>query len=843
MSDVRAIAQRELAERELARRNFLEFVKKMNPGYMAGWVHEEVANELQAFYEAVKRKESPRLAIYMPPRTGKQIAHDTPILTTQGWKTHGELQVGDRVFHPSGKPVRVLALSPEAPNEFKVVMTNGAEVVCHGNHEWTVFNRAKHKWATYETRAMFEGLPIRAGRKQALVTGGKLGERGSRCTFQLPNLEGPLQMDEQFLPVAPYAFGAWLGDGSLSKACVTTPDREVVEGVNADGYETSSVYVHSITRVPTTYFCGSKKKEGKLTSGLKEAGVFKTEKYIPDIYLRSSVRQRLELLAGLIDTDGHVCPETARVTYSTTSERLKDTTVDLVRSLGFRPYIMEEEPKTSTSGVVGRKKVWIVGFQPTMDIPTRVARKQVHRVVSQRRIAIAKIEPCTSGMGRCIQVDSPDGLYLVGRELIPTHNSLLSSINFPAWVLGQDPTLDIVIASYAAGLSSEFSKKTREMFREPEYTSIFPKTRLHKDMSAVEAWKTTELGGYTAVGVGGGLTGKGADILTLDDLYSDREDAESEAYRNRVRNWFTSTAYTRLMPGGGVLVLFTRWHEDDLGGYIETLEHEDFKVIRYPAIAVEDETNRKEGEALHPERYDETALKRIKASIGLRDWNSLYQQNPVPAEGDLFKAADFKYYDQEPPHDEMAVMVAWDLSTGKATDYSAGIVAGVDRKGDLYVLKVVRKRMTAIELVDTIIDVAVEYKAQVSGLEVGQIASTIEPMLEKRMNERREFIRLEKLKPGRVNKVGRAMNILARIEQGKVFFKKRAEWLADFEEELLKFPNGKNDDMVDSFAYLGYMINMVTPPQQRPPKKKKSWKDDIHKYLNKGKGGGGYLTA
>jgi len=426
-----------------------------------------------------------------------------------------------------------------------------------------------------------------------------------------------------------------------------------------------------------------------------------------------------------------------------------------------------------------------------------------------------------------------------------TGKSLLSSINFPAWVLGQDPTKDIVVASYAAGLSSEFSKKTREIFREPEYTSIFPRTKLHKDMSAVEAWKTTELGGYTAVGVGGGLTGKGADILTLDDLYSNRDDAESEAYRRRVLNWFTSTAYTRLMPGAGILVLFTRWHEDDLGGYIETLEHENFKVIKYPAIATEDEPHRKEGEALHPERYDEKALARIKASVGLRDWNSLYQQNPVPAEGDLFKQSTFKYAGKEkiPELEDMAVGVTWDLSTGKSVDYSAGVVGGVDRNGDLHILKVIRKRMTAIELVDTIIDTAVEYNAQVSGLEIGQIASTIEPVLEKRMRERGQFIRLEKLRPGRANKVGRAMSIIARMEQGKVLFPEKAEWLPDFEEELLKFPNGKNDDQVDALAYQAYLINILNAPRKKPPEKKKSWKDDIHKFINKGKGGGGYLTA
>jgi predicted phage terminase large subunit-like protein len=428
----------------------------------------------------------------------------------------------------------------------------------------------------------------------------------------------------------------------------------------------------------------------------------------------------------------------------------------------------------------------------------------------------------------------------------PRHGkSVLSSINFPAWALGKNPRNEIVVTSYAANLSVEFSKKTREMLREPDYTAIFPATHLHTDMAAVESWKTTEMGSYTAVGVGGGLTGKGANIMVLDDLYPDRESAESEAYRRRVVNWFTSTAYTRLMPGGGLLVLFTRWHEDDLGGYLEALEHENFKVIRYPAIAEEDEPNRKAGEALHPERYNEQALARIRSSVGTRDWNSLYQQNPVPAEGDLFKAANFKYKPRAdfPEQEDTAVMVTWDLSTGKSTDYSVGVVAALDRNQDLYILDVIRGRFSAIELVERIIDTHQKYKAQLTGLEVGQIAATIEPMLVKRMNERKAFIRLEKLKPGRANKVGRAMNIVARLEQGKVFFPERSEWLTDFEAELLKFPNGRNDDQVDAFAYCGFAINMVIPPQKREPPKKKSWKDDLHKYINKNSTGSGYLSA
>jgi hypothetical protein len=133
--------------------------------------------------------------------------------------------------------------------------------------------------------------------------------------------------------------------------------------------------------------------------------------------------------------------------------------------------------------------------------------------------------------------------------------SQLSSIFLPSWGLGRSPKKELVITAYAANLADEFSKKTRELLRDPDYQLIFPNTKLHKDMASVDAWRTTQMGGYASVGVGGGLTGKGADLLILDDLYKDRADADSDSYRKMVEDWFKSTAYTRIQPGGGFYVL------------------------------------------------------------------------------------------------------------------------------------------------------------------------------------------------------------------------------------------------------------------------------------------------
>mgnify|MGYP001421433207 CR=1 FL=1 len=152
------------------------------------------------------------------------------------------------------------------------------------------------------------------------------------------------------------------------------------------------------------------------------------------------------------------------------------------------------------------------------------------------------------------------------------------------------------------------------------------------------------------IGVGGGITGKGAHILLIDDPVKNREDAESENNREATWDWYTSTAYTRLSPGGGILVILTRWHDDDLAGKLLMASEngaDDWEVVKYPAIAEEDEEFRKQGEPLHPERYNTESLEMIQKAIGPRDWTALYQQNPVSDEGDYFTRDMVRYYEPD----------------------------------------------------------------------------------------------------------------------------------------------------------------------------------------------------
>ena len=306
----------------------------------------------------------------------------------------------------------------------------GERIVCHPNHEWTVYDRSSHRWMTVETKSLV-GRKRRSG-----TTGGPRfgpeGKRGGRWVFQLPDVEA-LQFPEADLPLDPYVLGAWLGDGTTGRSLIAhaQSDREVVDEIEARGFVVSGRHVQANTGVAYARFgSGRPNVRSPMTAALYAVGVL-FEKHIPERYLRSSMEQRLQLLAGLIDTDGHFELKTGRVRFVTTSERLRDGAVDLATTLGFRPNVISAGPTLSSSGVQGRKFVYQVGFQPTMPIPTRIPRKHCAVKAVRRRVSIVAVEPCASEPGRCIQVDRADGLYLVGRSLIPTHNSELASKKLP----------------------------------------------------------------------------------------------------------------------------------------------------------------------------------------------------------------------------------------------------------------------------------------------------------------------------------------------------------------------------------------------------------------------------
>lgn len=848
--EVRKAAQAEKARRDLARRRLLAYTKYFEEGYEAGWLHADICRRLEQFYEAVKRGESPRMILTVPPRHGKQVADSTPVLTAnRGWLTHGELVPGDEVFSPSGKPVRVLAVSEKTPSDWLVTLTNGTTVRCHEAHEWTVYDRRAHREITRETRWLASTELL----------------NGRRCNVQLPNIAA-VEYPPAPLLIHPYVLGAWLGDGSRSKACIThaVSDAAVVDAVVAAGYEATARCVHASTGVVTTYFSGDQVRSGtknlltgRLRLELSSLGLFgrHVAKHIPDVYQTASVEQRLELLAGLVDTDGH-CDPSGRIRIVTADAPLKDGIVRLLTGLGMRPYVETRLPRVSSSGVCGRKVHWAVGFQPTLEIPCRLERKRPKRLAPQRRVGVMSVKRAPNGeVGHCIQVDSADGLYLITESLVPTHNSTLASVNFPSWVLGDDPNLEFIACSYNSSLAMDFSRKVRDRINDPKYAKLFPNTRLSDSSQSAERWNTSGKGGYVAAGVRGPITGRGAHIGVIDDPVKDREDAESEVIRQQIKNWYSSTFYTRLAPGGGVLIILTRWHDDDLAGWlIQTMveaekeaaesghwpeDADKWEVVSYKAIASEDEAYRKAGEALHPARYPIKALAKIKRTLVPRDWEALYQQNPVAEEGAYFTKDMFRYYAVQPPLSSLRIYAAWDFAIGKkeANDWTVGVVVGVDKDGRIYVLHRYRGRWATNQIVEKIIECQRVWSPLLQGFEEGQIASSFEPFLIKRLNEPdlRSLggIPYEKLKTRGRDKEARARAIQGRMQQGMVYFPEKVDWLVEFMNEFLRFPLGLHDDQVDALAWIGQMLLQLAAFTEKREKPKPGWRDRLKKRLAK----------
>lgn len=584
--------------------------------------------------------------------------------------------------------------------------------------------------------------------------------------------------------------------------------------------------------------------------------------------------------------------------------------------------------------------------------------------------------------------------------------SELASIRFPAWHLGHHPEHEIINCGYNLDLPMKFSRKVREQLRDKAYLAMFPESQLDAESQSVEAWNTTAGGGFTAAGVGGGITGKGAhcvpaetlihtehglmsaldlysslartrvwsfdheskkfvlrpvvamqrklgsaivalstesgrtlrctedhrvfteqrgyiaarevrageqlvvatqpgvpqvegdavsmvvdlrpggewvydfqvagthnfiadevlvhNCLLIDDPVKNMEEADSAVVRDGLWDWYWSTAYTRLAPGGGVLLVQTLWHDDDLAGRLHKQmlnmpDADQFVIIKYPALAEADEyltpdgdllrvdpellsqepppegsrLLRPKGESLHPERYPTKMMENYRANMHPRIWSALYQQNPVPDEGMYFKAEWFRTEPTAPMIRKRRIYQAWDFAIGEKqqNDFTVGATLLHDENNFLHVLDIVRFKGDTFVIIEEILNMLEKWSLYPDtpvtiGFEDGQIWRAIKPVLEMRMQERNLFPPYEVLKP-LTDKLVRARALQGRMQQGRVMFLD-AEWLHGLKQEMMRFPAGAHDDMVDALAWAcNLVVNKAPPtPDDRAPVTK-SWKDKL----------------
>jgi len=230
----------------------------------------------------------------------------------------------------------------------------------------------------------------------------------------------------------------------------------------------------------------------------------------------------------------------------------------------------------------------------------------------------------------------------------PRHGkTLLTSELFPSWYIGRNPDKQIIASTYSFDRASDVGRKVRNQLIDPLFNEIFPHCNVSSDSKSAHKLSTLQGGNYFSVGIGGAITGRGADCFLIDDPIKSREDAESEITQRKLRDWFQSVAYTRLMPGkSAIILIMTRWGFYDLAGFLlQEKASENWEVLDLPAIAEKnDMIGREIGEALWPEKYPKGRLKQIKMTIGTRDWTSLYQQRPLPEEGGMVNIEWFQRY-------------------------------------------------------------------------------------------------------------------------------------------------------------------------------------------------------
>lgn len=463
---------------------------------------------------------------------------------------------------------------------------------------------------------------------------------------------------------------------------------------------------------------------------------------------------------------------------------------------------MEATPTTSTSSEKSSSNV----LPPEFSMVVQQARKNL---IDFSIATNPKYEPnwhheVIAGELERIEREGDTGCKVLLVFVPPRHGkSELCSISFPAWYLGRNPDKEIITVSYSAELAQDFGAKTRGIVNEQAFKAIFPHITLKEDEQAKAKWRTNKGGSYTSVGVGGAITGRGANILLFDDPIKNREEAESAVYREKVWQFFTSTAFTRLEPGGVVVVILTRWHVDDLAGRILTNKELSgrSKVIHFPALATQNETYRKEGEALWPERFNVKALTEIKNTVGPYDWSALYQGSPILTENQEFKPQWFKPIQPE-ALEAMNTRNFLTIDTAMSQKQYADFTGFCDNRvnqENFWHLRAWRQKLSAEELVDAIFALHMRNKYEAIGIEKTAYTDGLKPYLDQEQRKRNTFLPLVELHHKSTNKEIRIRGLIPRYASGSVFHVKDS--CKDLESEMFEFPFGLHDDTLDATAY------------------------------------------
>ena len=839
-SDPALLGSMDRWDAETSLRGFITYMWSiLEPGrdFIPGWSVDAICEHL----EAVTNGEIRRLLINVPPGCMKALDVDTPILTTWGWKTHGELRPGDYVFGPDGLPKRVLGHTQHRPEDsYRVVFDDKSWVIAGRGHLWEVMRDHGNETPRKRTRTVLTTEELHAGSRPDSIP-----------------LARPVQLAPKHLLIDPYLLGVWLGDGASNDGCIYAGAQDAPHFAKLGE-------ISNTTRRPGQQSFYRVRIPG-LRTKLRVSGLL-NNKHIPEDYQEASVAQRWELLRGLMDSDGS-CDKVGRCYFSQKSRPLTLQVERLVASLGMKARRREYEAKLYEKPYGTTQ---LLSFHPP---PTAVvfhlARKQA-RVRppgprSQQRYLKA-VEPVGIRTVNCIQVEG--AIYLAGHQLVPTHNSLTTNVFWPAWEWGPRnlPTTRYVSSSYSEALTTRDNRRCRNLISSTRYQEAWGhRFQIAGDQNAKVRYDTDKTGFKIATSVGGLGTGERGDRFIIDDPHNIKE-SESDAARESALQWFTEVVPTRVNDPdkSAIIVIMQRVHERDISGLILRedlgydflclpMEHEKayrcYTPVKRPGIATERVTRvmqeqdpmprwvcegeelprdyepdwkeltmqdrrEEEGELLWPDRFSQRHLE-DDLKPALRAWGGSYaeagqlQQRPAPRGGGMFQREDFNFVDKIP--DGMTrITRGWDLaSTKDAGAWTVGVKMGL-MDGRIYILDVRRLRGSPGQVED-----AFTASTEADGHRVipafpqdpGQAGKAQKASIAGKLHGYRVHF-----SPETGSKENRARPLAAQSEAGNLYLV-RGSWNDVFVNEACLFPNGQFKDQIDA-ASRAYMRLIMKRPRR-----------------------------
>lgn len=785
----------EFAARELCRRKLLPFIQRFRPKYTAGWVHEDICRRIERFVKQVEAGLSPRLLLMMPPRSGKSeiSSRHTPAWIL-GQHPDWEIIAGSHTSSLSLSFSRYLRDVMRDPAYTAVFPEARLDPSSQSVENWNLTNGGGYLAAGVGTGITGRGAHV-------LLLDDLVKDIEAADSLTIRDNTWEWYLSTAYTRLAP-------GGGVLGLMCMTG-DTPVLM---ADGTESRLDSLKESDAIATY-------KNGKLKTSRVAA-------------MRSSGR---DFIYKITTTSGKIVRANQRHPFLTITPD-GELVWTRVRSLTTAHKIVG----LPVNGESGR-----VLPAPWMDAtnPPNAEASAPHTTTRKSGLTGTKSRAITAKL-----VAQPDSSIVTGSLQLTTTQCMKPKA-------GAAPSAENMLSTGAhlpTGRTNSLSTTATTLGKFADCSATTVTRGL--DILELSLWH---------------LPQQATSDFTAEQIVSIDADGEEEVFDVQVDD-------TENFIANGLVSHNTWWHDDDWAGRIQQAMAADdgadqFEIIRYPAIndygdeyILPDDTiqqltaddlipegsrlTRRQGTAVHPARYTTAMMLRIKNNLvgggQKRVWDALYQQNPIPDEGNFFSKEMFRYYGVAPNRSELYVYQAWDfaISEGKESDYTVGVCIGQDHRDNLYVLDVRRFRVQdGGYIVDEILDFAKTYNADLLGFEDGQIWKAIEFQFQKRCEERRQYPSFEVLKP-LTDKMVRANPLKGRMQIGKMYFDKMAVWFTDLYKEMLHFPAGKHDDQIDGLAWaVRLTLTRPAPREKRCEPKVKSWKDDLNRFI--AGGGGTHMSA